>query len=75
MLSLPGSGIFVSPTGLLERTGSIHYSLIVWALCGLLSMFGNFFNFIKEYKIYVEIALVELKERKSVHIREHHFQY
>lgn len=35
-----GSGIFVSPTGLLERTGSIHYSLLVWGLCGLLSMFG-----------------------------------
>ena len=36
-----GSGIFVSPTGLLERTGSITYSLIVWGLCGLVSMFGS----------------------------------
>jgi len=44
-----GSGIFVSPTGLLERTGSIHYSLIVWGLCGLLSMFGN-------YKVYLFIS-------------------
>ena len=35
-----GSGIFVSPTGLLERTGSITYSLIVWGLCGVVSMFG-----------------------------------
>ena len=40
-----GSGIFVSPTGLLERTGSITYSLIVWGLCGVVSMFGNF-NFL-----------------------------
>ena len=36
-----GSGIFVSPTGLLERTGSITYSLLVWGLCGLVSMFGK----------------------------------
>ena len=35
-----GSGIFVSPTGLLERTGSIQYSLLVWGLCGVVSMFG-----------------------------------
>ena len=37
-----GSGIFVSPTGLLERTGSIQYSLLVWGLCGLVSMFGKY---------------------------------
>lgn len=35
-----GSGIFVSPTGLLERTGSIHISLLVWGLCGVISMLG-----------------------------------
>ena len=39
-----GSGIFVSPTGLLERTGSITYSLIVWGLCGVVSMFGMLFS-------------------------------
>ena len=41
-----GSGIFVSPTGLLERTGSIQYSLLVWGLCGVVSMFGNFFPYL-----------------------------
>ena len=40
-----GSGIFVSPTGLLERTGSIQYSLLVWGLCGVVSMFGKYYLF------------------------------
>ncbi|XP_011312569.1 b(0,+)-type amino acid transporter 1-like [Fopius arisanus] len=35
-----GSGIFVSPSGLLVRTGSIGVSFIVWTACGVLSLFG-----------------------------------
>ncbi|ENN74488.1 hypothetical protein D910_03886 [Dendroctonus ponderosae] len=35
-----GSGIFVSPSGLLERTGSIGMSFVVWMSCGLLSLLG-----------------------------------
>ncbi|KAK9874615.1 hypothetical protein WA026_005445 [Henosepilachna vigintioctopunctata] len=35
-----GSGIFVSPSGLLERTGSIGMSFVVWMACGLLSLLG-----------------------------------
>ncbi|XP_014471790.1 PREDICTED: b(0,+)-type amino acid transporter 1-like [Dinoponera quadriceps] len=35
-----GSGIFVSPTSALERSGSVGFCLIVWISCGLLSLVG-----------------------------------
>ncbi|XP_011315270.1 b(0,+)-type amino acid transporter 1-like [Fopius arisanus] len=35
-----GSGIFVSPTSALERSGSVGFCLIVWASCGILSLLG-----------------------------------
>lgn len=35
-----GSGIFVSPTSALERSGSVGLCLIVWISCGLLSLLG-----------------------------------
>ncbi|XP_073459944.1 cystine/glutamate transporter [Aquarana catesbeiana] len=35
-----GAGIFISPKGVLQNTGSIGMSLIVWGACGILSLFG-----------------------------------
>ena len=39
-----GSGIFVSPTGVLQSTGSVNLSLVVWAASGLFSMIGILYH-------------------------------
>lgn len=38
--SIIGSGIFVSPSGVLRNTGSVNMSLVVWITSGIFSMIG-----------------------------------
>ncbi|CAH8557414.1 unnamed protein product [Heterobilharzia americana] len=40
--SMIGSGIFVSPTGIMENVRSIGASLIIWVACGIFSMLGAY---------------------------------
>jgi L-type amino acid transporter 9 len=36
-----GSGIFVSSGSALEHSGSVGMCLIVWTVCGIISLLGN----------------------------------
>ncbi|KAG7328813.1 hypothetical protein KOW79_006987 [Hemibagrus wyckioides] len=35
-----GAGIFISPKGILQNSGSVGMSLVIWVACGILSLFG-----------------------------------
>ncbi|XP_067828416.1 cystine/glutamate transporter [Heptranchias perlo] len=35
-----GAGIFISPKGILQHTGTVGMALVMWTACGVLSLFG-----------------------------------
>ena len=39
-----GIGIFISPKGVLLHTQSVGMSMVIWCLCGVLSMMGKYNN-------------------------------
>lgn len=48
-----GSGIFISPSSALMYSGSVGMTLVVWALCGVISLLGKHvlvLNFLYEYR-------------------------
>ena len=47
--SILGSGIFVSPTGVLMHTGSVNLSLVVWVLSGVFSMVSHHCNWLSNF--------------------------
>lgn len=50
--SIIGSGIFVSPTGVLKSTGSVNAALLVWTASGLFSMVGVRTGFDPHYLLF-----------------------
>ncbi|ELT91421.1 hypothetical protein CAPTEDRAFT_195357 [Capitella teleta] len=52
-----GSGIFISPSGVLYYTQSVGLSLIIWVVCGIACMIGNL--------SYIELALMLKKNGGS----------
>lgn len=61
--SIIGSGIFVSPTGVLMHTGSVNMALVVWIISGLFSMVSNTRN-LKNVLCLIQKKNCKTKQKK-----------
>ena len=52
-----GSGIFVSPKGVLLSTGSVNMSLLIWAISGLFTMIGQTLGVILRCKFLFNLII------------------
>ena len=56
-----GSGIFITPSGVLAEINSVYMSLFIWILCGLVSILGkrnSNFTYLYLMKIYFRRVLL-----------------
>lgn len=63
--TMVGSGIFITPKGVHINTGSVGFSLLVWVLCGLLSMFGILQNLLPVMGLTIHYWAKEYVTRRT----------
>ena len=66
-----GSGIFVSPTGVLQSTGSVNMSLVVWVASGFFSMIGRINIIANSYRHNYTILINIVGHHHHYHVYDH----